>query len=74
MKQCISKNTDDVFTESDYADVLGENQGSGADLEVKVDLREDQLDSKASPANTTLLPRHCDISEETSMRKKGTNE
>ena len=59
------------FTESDYADVLGENQGSGADLEIKVDIREDQLDSKASPANTTLLPGHCDIGEETSMSKKG---
>ena len=59
------------FTESDYADVLGENQGSGADLEIKVDIREDQLDSKASPDNTTLLTGHCDIGEETSMSKKG---
>ena len=73
MKKCISKKIDYVFTESDYADVLGENQGSGTDLEIKVEFREDQSDSKAYPANTTLIPGHCDISEETSMCKKGTN-
>ena len=62
------------FTESDYADVLGENQGSSADLEIKVDFREDKSDSEASPAYTTLLPGHHDIGEETSMSKKGINE
>ena len=61
------------FTESDYADVLGENQGSGADLEIKVDFREDQSDSEADHANTTLIPGHCDNSKETSMCKKSTN-
>ena len=61
------------FTESDYADLVGENQGSNADTELKVDFREDQSDSEAYPANTTLIPGHCDISEETSMCKKGTN-
>ena len=73
MKQCISKKIDAIFTESDYADVLGENQGSGADLGIKVDFREDQSDSETDPANTTLIPGHCDISEETSMCKQGTN-
>ena len=61
------------FTDSDYADVLGENQGSSADLEIKVDFREDQSDSQASPANAILLPGHCDIGEETSMSKKSMN-
>ena len=61
------------FTDSDYADVLGENQGSSADLEIKVDFREDQSDSEASTANTTLLPGNCDIGEETSMNRKGIN-
>ena len=59
------------FTESDYADVLGENRGSSADSEIKVDFREAQSDSEASHANTTLLPGHCDIGDETSMSKKG---
>ena len=62
------------FTESDYADVFGENQGSSADLEIKAAFREDQSSSEPSPANTTLLPGHCDIGEETSMSKKGNNE
>ena len=61
------------FTESDYADVFGETQGSSADLEIKVDFREDQSDLEASPANTTLLPGHCDIGEEASMCKKCIN-
>ena len=61
------------FTESDYADVLGENQGSSADLEIKFDFRENQSDSAASPANTTLLSGHCDIGEETSKSKKSMN-
>ena len=62
------------FTESDYADVFGENQGSSADLERKVDFREGQSDSEVSPANTTMLPGHCDIGQETSMSKKVMNE
>ena len=73
LKQCILKKTNDLFTESDYADVLGENQGSSGDLEINVDFREDRSDPEASPANTTLLPGHCDIGEEISMSTKGKN-
>ena len=62
------------FTESDYADVLEENRGSSADLDINVDFREDKSDSEAAPAHTTLLPGHHDIDEETSMSKKGINE
>ena len=40
------------FTESDYADVFGENQGSSADLEIKVDFR---YFRKPQDANLQLL-------------------